>query len=414
MTSHPARVGQPTTDFEQMWFYGCATACGVVAVVLLSGLILSFWSLDGQGRFIMAGVILVPAVLVLSVCVGMARREAALAKVAKEFGFTFQCAIPFGTIPFDTRKPHTELFRHRGKVDYLMQGKTGPWTVWVLDYDNRDNPEISGPTVTAVVLRRGWAGLPAFQLYPKGLGQKLAALFGAQHVDFEDSPEFTRTYTLRGPDEGAIRRVFRNEVRDLFALNPGWHVEAGGGDFVVYRWADRSVRPRELPALVAQAVELREEFGLPPETPQADELPEDRRDLAAAPVPPGKAVGVPSEEAADEEEPPKDFREAVQRRQAANADKQISGPAFLALLSSGLAMFCFPFGLLGLALGVGSYLRARRDLRDMDCSGLDPAGRPLALRTRRAAAMAVGLNAAFLLIWVVVLLQNGSVHIKWE
>src|SRR5439155_23750164 len=50
--------------------------------------------------------------------------------------------------------------------------------------------------------------LPQFFLAPEGWWDKLAAYFGGQDIDFDDSPAFSRSYRLRGADEGAVRALF--------------------------------------------------------------------------------------------------------------------------------------------------------------------------------------------------------------
>jgi hypothetical protein len=410
MAGHLTREGQPT-DVDRKWPFGCVTGCGVVAVGLLTCCGGFFWLLNWEARLFFAGFsVLVLAIFFVALLV-WARREAALAKVAAAMGFSFKAAVPFATIPFGTRRPLTEFFRRDGGIEYLMQGKAGPWNVWVLDYKLRTSGDRGLPNRTAVVLRKGWVGLPEFRLHPKGLAQKIARLFGVQHIDFEGSPEFSRRYTLRGPDEPAIRRIFRNEVRDSLASNPGWHIETGGGDFVVYRLIRRPARPREIPGLIASAVELREGFGLPPEPVAADEPSEDQRERTVDAAQTGEAVGVPPEEEAADE-PPEELAEAVRQTAVAQSNSRVTFPVALAFLCGGLAMVCFPIGFLGLVLAAVSYRRARRDLREMDGSCRDPSGRPLALRTRKAAALAVGLNAAVILIWVFIMLQQGSIRVR--
>src|SRR2546422_3151571 len=55
--------------------------------------------------------------------------------------------------------------------------------------------------------------LPTFMLTPEDLRAKLAVLFGGQDVDFDDSPEFSRRYRLRGTDEDAVRALDRKSTR---------------------------------------------------------------------------------------------------------------------------------------------------------------------------------------------------------
>jgi len=80
------------------------------------------------------------------------------------------------------------------------------------------------------------AVLPQFTLTPEGWLSRLGQVFGMQDIDFEDAPEFSKAYRLKGPDETAIRTLFTPEIRQFFAVTPGQQV-GGGGRFLLW-WLD--------------------------------------------------------------------------------------------------------------------------------------------------------------------------------
>ena len=80
------------------------------------------------------------------------------------------------------------------------------------------------------------AVLPQFSLTPEGWLSRLGQVFGMQDIDFDDAPEFSKAYRLKGPDETAIRTLFTPEIRQFFAVTLGQQV-AGGGRFLMW-WRD--------------------------------------------------------------------------------------------------------------------------------------------------------------------------------
>ncbi len=103
------------------------------------------------------------------------------------------------------------------------------------------------------------AELPQFMLTPEGLRARIAAFFGGQDLDFDDSPEFSRAYRLQGQDEGAVRGLFTPDLRHVFAAQPGQHV-AGAGRELMW-WQDgRLPGPEALDQFLMEAERIRRLF----------------------------------------------------------------------------------------------------------------------------------------------------------
>jgi len=77
--------------------------------------------------------------------------------------------------------------------------------------------------------------LPAFTLGRENLLTRLAGVFGAQDIDFADSPEFSSAYRLRGEDDAAIRTFLTPDLRQYLTLTPGQQIAAGGARFLWWR-----------------------------------------------------------------------------------------------------------------------------------------------------------------------------------
>jgi hypothetical protein len=66
--------------------------------------------------------------------------------------------------------------------------------------------------------------LPVLALHPERLGDRLAALVGAQDIDFPEQPEFSKRYRLTSPQEAALRAAFATS-QVFEALERAWQSE---------------------------------------------------------------------------------------------------------------------------------------------------------------------------------------------
>ena len=185
------------------------------------------------------------------------RRTAALADVALRLGFNFLTGIPeqqleaLGTF---------QLFKrgHGKRARNLMRGKSGDAEVVVMDYQYTTGGGKDSHTFRQTVAIYPGAGrtLPELTLAPEHFWHRIGSLLGYQDINFEASPEFSKHYLLRGPDETAIRAAFGAEALGFFAQNLGWSVEAHGGALAVYRSGKRC-KPEEFQPFVAEADAVR-------------------------------------------------------------------------------------------------------------------------------------------------------------
>jgi len=79
------------------------------------------------------------------------------------------------------------------------------------------------------------AHLPAFTLGPENFLTRIAGVFGAQDIDFDDTPDFSSAYRLRGKDEAAIRAFLTPALRQYLALAPGQRMAADGTRLLWWR-----------------------------------------------------------------------------------------------------------------------------------------------------------------------------------
>lgn len=93
-------------------------------------------------------------------------------------------------------------------------------------------------------------GLPRFRLCPEDAFHRLAQVFGYQDIDFDDWPEFSRRWLLRGEDESAIRAFFDGRRIEALQNESPVTIEAGGEWVLIYRF-----RTREKPERIAEFIE---------------------------------------------------------------------------------------------------------------------------------------------------------------
>ena len=76
---------------------------------------------------------------------------------------------------------------------------------------------------------------PRFQLRPKTFINKIIEAFGAQDINFESFPIFSKNYTLTGNNETEIRELFSPEVIKFFESHISTFVEAEGSVLIYYK-----------------------------------------------------------------------------------------------------------------------------------------------------------------------------------
>ncbi|MFN8178048.1 MAG: hypothetical protein U0167_08970 [bacterium] len=158
----------------------------------------------------------------------------------------------------------THLFKqgHRGKsVNALSRDDLGGKVV-LFDYryvrSAGQNSHVHTQTVAA--FRHDGRSLPPFELRPENVLDKVASVLGWMDIDFDNRPDFSSAYLLRGPDEAAIRRAFGTAVLAFFEKSRGWSVEAEDPWLLVYR-GSKCVKPEELEKFLEEARQVDDAFG---------------------------------------------------------------------------------------------------------------------------------------------------------
>ncbi|MGB7325996.1 MAG: hypothetical protein WBD31_14070 [Rubripirellula sp.] len=84
--------------------------------------------------------------------------------------------------------------------------------------------------------------IPAFQLRPEGIFDRLGSMIGMQDIDFSDHPEFSNAFVLKTNDEQSTRDFFDRPLLDYFSERQGVSFETSRHLFIYFR-KDKQVDP---------------------------------------------------------------------------------------------------------------------------------------------------------------------------
>lgn len=162
------------------------------------------------------------------------KRTVAFEALAAELSFEF---FPTGAPGMTTQVGGFHLFnlgRNRTIKNHL-RGVAGGVELNIFDYRYVIGHGKHQQTISqsVFVARSEGMNLPLFSMRPETIWHKLGNIFGLSDIDFKSHPTFSSRYLLKGPDEAAIRVVFRPEILDYFEAHQGLNIE-GLGDLLLY------------------------------------------------------------------------------------------------------------------------------------------------------------------------------------
>ena len=164
------------------------------------------------------------------------KRRASYAEYALVRGFTFE----------EQRADWEQ--RYAGVLDLFNEGRRHVWgntisgtknqlpfTAFEYRWVTGGGRSSSTHYICGVVWERDGVAFPRFALSPEGWLSRIGQMFGMQDIDFDDSPEFSRQYQLKGPDETAIRTLFTPTLRRFLESTPNQRVAGGGHSLIWFR-----------------------------------------------------------------------------------------------------------------------------------------------------------------------------------
>lgn len=166
----------------------------------------------------------------------------------------------------DAHKPYEDLFdlfnagRSRAWGYTISGTKNGaPFTAFEYKWVTSGGKNSHTNHLHAILWESDGASLPRFALTPEGLLSRLGQLFGMQDIDFDDAPEFSRLYRLRGDDEAGVRGLFTAELRAFFGVTPGQRLSGRGRSLFWWR-SGRLPRPDRLDEWLEEGDRIRRRF----------------------------------------------------------------------------------------------------------------------------------------------------------
>lgn len=200
---------------------------------------------------VMGAAALVGGIIFLAVQAEKKRTEA-MQQAALAMGFTFaerdDEVLAHGFPAFDRG--------HSRKAKNVMKGQAGGRPVTLTDYQYTISSGKNSHTHRqTVAVFESVTGLPEFDLSPENVLHMLATAFGYQDIDFDNHPEFSKSYLLRGTDEAAVRAVFNDDLLAFLSQERGWTAQSKGGALAIFR-ASRRCKPGETPAFLADCLRI--------------------------------------------------------------------------------------------------------------------------------------------------------------
>ncbi len=80
--------------------------------------------------------------------------------------------------------------------------------------------------------------IPDFALEPEGLHTKLSEVVGGKDIDFDEYPDFSKRYYLRGHDEQTIRDFFNGNVIQFLESHDEIHIECHKHRLLIFKQRD--------------------------------------------------------------------------------------------------------------------------------------------------------------------------------
>ena len=150
---------------------------------------------------------------------------------------------------------------HGRKVINTLHAEAGELKTRLFDYHYSRGSGKSQTNYYQTVIgfeHPGW-DFPRFVLRPERFWDNVKGRFGAEDIDFDDSPVFSKKYFLQGPEEARIRQLFHGGLRDFFTQHLNWYIEADGNRIILCQARQRR-KPAELITFLKEGLALKDEL----------------------------------------------------------------------------------------------------------------------------------------------------------
>ena len=147
----------------------------------------------------------------------------------------------------------------------LIKGTFEDTDAFIFDYHYQSNTpsmiswrtNTSQTVIAFKICRKDGFQLPQFTCKQERFYHIFADIFSLKDIDFEQYPEFSKTYRLIGEDGDSIRKIFNETViRQLEAvIKQRWHVDAAGEWLIIHRY-NKIIKPKDCPRFLSDCTTL--------------------------------------------------------------------------------------------------------------------------------------------------------------
>ena len=144
----------------------------------------------------------------------------------------------------------------------LINGTFEDTNAFIFDYHyvtggGKNSSHHSQTVIAYEICSKDGFQLPQFTCKPERFYHRFAAMFGFEDIDFEQYPEFSKAYRLKGENEDSVRKIFNETViRQLEAeIEQRWNVD-GSGKLLVIHKNDRIIKPEDCPQFLLDCTTL--------------------------------------------------------------------------------------------------------------------------------------------------------------
>ena len=148
------------------------------------------------------------------------------------------------------------------KVLNLIKGTFEDTNAFIFDYHyvtggGKNSSHHSQTVIAYEICSKDGFQLPQFTCKPERFYHRFADMFGFEDIDFEQYPEFSKAYRLKGENEDSVRKIFNETViRQLEAESEQrWNVD-GSGEWLVIHKNDRIIKPEDCPQFLLDCTTL--------------------------------------------------------------------------------------------------------------------------------------------------------------
>ena len=189
-------------------------------------------------------------------------RSLAVRQVTDPLGFSFLGEDEFGESRFLRSFKFYREARFRKEVHNLAQ-RSDPMlesTLSLFDFAWRKPAGNSARWryQTTFFIRSKQLLLPDFYMRPEHFFDRIGTWLGAQDIDFEEYPKFSRNNLLKGEDEQLVRDLLVSpQFARMFKVNRQWTIEGLGYYLVIYK-RHKLLTAGEIRKLLKQGLRLLE------------------------------------------------------------------------------------------------------------------------------------------------------------